>query len=427
MDISRRSMLAALGLGAVGTVAGCSTGGQTTSAATGPPEGEITFLTAIFEGATGKQTLEGDLLKTFKENNPDVTVKVDYTDYSHLNEKITTALASGLMPDVVTLGVGWIEPFAYKKAIAPLPEELATRYDYEKRVLAPSRYSGTLYALPIVLDTRMVLYRKDFFAKAGITSTPKTFDELRSFSKQLAVTSGGKVKRAGFDPFSIDLRQCWENFLFAGGGTMFSDDGKTVAFDQAAGVAALQLFLDLIGDKSASYDLKAAEGQPSTIQQGISAMMMANNSLWVNLQQQSPDLIEKDAIGAFVLADKQPALFQGGTLVSQSATTKHPAAARALVEFLGSPDVILPACEQRGAVPAVKSLKDSKYVKANKLVSFAMENLDKAASEGGTPAWMQIREKIKPTLESAVVGQQGAKEAIDQLAGIASDAIGRLG
>jgi multiple sugar transport system substrate-binding protein len=39
---------------------------------------------------------------------------------------------------------------------------------------------------------------------------------------------------------------------------------------------------------------------------------------------------------------------------------------------------------------------------------------------------MEIREKIKPTLETAIVGQQTAEQAIAQLAGIADDAIARL-
>lgn len=427
MDVSRRTLLAALGLGALGTAAGCSSGTGTTGSADGPAGGEITFLTAIFEGATGKETLEGKLLPKFKESHPDVTVKVDYTTYSALNEKITTGLASGLMPDVLTLGVGWIEPFAHKKAIAPLPDELGTRYDYQERVLKPSTFDGKLYALPIVLDTRFVAYRKDHFAEAGIKETPKNFAELRETAKQLARTEGGKLTRAGLDPFSIDLRQCWETFLFAGGGELFSADGREVRFNSEAGVGALQYFLDLVADGSASFDLKTAEGQPSTLQQGAASMMMVNNSLWINLEEESPELIKDDRIGSFVLTGTRPALFQGGTLVAQSASSKNAAAARALVEFLGSPDVVLPACEQRGAVPGMADLADSEYVKGNAFVDFALSNLDQAYSEGGTPAWMEIREKIKPTLESAVVGQQSAQQAIEQLAGVANEAIGRLG
>lgn len=426
MELSRRSLLTALGLGALGGAAACSGGGGTAGSADGPPQGEITFLTAIFEGATGKETLEGELLPKFRERYPDVTVKVDYTTYSALNEKITTGLASGLMPDVLTLGVGWVEPFAFKKAIAPLPEELGTRHQYQERVLRPSRFEDTLYALPIVLDTRFIAYRKDHFAEAGITDTPKNFDQLRAAAKQLARTEGGKLTRAGIDPFSVDLRQCWETFLFAAGGDLFSADGREVRFDGEAGVGALQFLLDLVADGSASFDLKTAQGQPSTLQQGTASMMVVNNSLWINIEAESPELIEDDKIGTFVLTGTRPAMFQGGTLVAQSATSKQPAAARALVEFLGSPEVVLPACEQRGAVPGMEELADSDYVKNNQFVSFALSNLDQAYSEGGTPAWMEIREKIKPTLESAVVGQQTAQQAIEQLAGVAAEAIGRL-
>lgn len=428
MEFSRRNFLAAMGLGTATVLAGCATtsgSGAPAADASGPAQGDITFLCALFEGATGKETLEGNLLKQFKEKYPDVNVTVDYTDYGSLNEKITTGLASGLMPDVVTLGVGWIPAFAYKNAIAPLPESLATRYTYEERVLEPSRFDGKLYALPMVLDTRIAAYRKDFFEEAGIKDTPKDWAELREMAKELTVRdAGGRVERVGFDPFSIDLRQCWETLLFGNSGQLFSPDGREVLFDGPEGVAALQLFLDMIKDGSADFALKTEVGQPTSLQQGTSAIMMTNNSLYVQLQQQSPELIDK--IGTFVMGNTAPAMLQGGTMISQSASSKNPAAARALVEFLGSPDAVLVAAEQRGSVPAISDLIDSDYVKGNPMVAFAVENLDKAWSEGGTPAWMEIREKIKPTLETAVVGQQTAEQAIAQLAGIADDAIARL-
>ena len=429
MEYTRRSVLTTLGLGAFAAATGCSASpsGDGQAAAEGPAEGEITLLTPIYEGSTGKQLLEGKLLPAFKQKNPNVTVKVDYTTYDALNEKITTALAGGLMPDVVMLGVGWIPPFAHKKALASLPDDLGKRFKYEDRVLEPCRYDGKLYALPLILDTRIVVYRKDMFAEAGIKQPPKDWTELRAMAKELARADGsGKLTRAGFDPFSIDLRQCWETFLFANDGNLFDESGQEVKFNDDRGVEALQLFLDVIKDKSGDYSFKAAAGQPSTLAQGRSAMMMANNSLWVQLQQQSPELLKDDKVGAFILTNRVPAMFQGGTLVARSASSKHAAAAQALVEFLGTPDTILPTAAQRGAVPGVQDLQSSDYVQKNGFVKLALGNMDKARSEGGTPAWMEIREKIKTTLETAVVGQRTAKEALDELAKLSKEAISRL-
>ncbi|MFE2019004.1 ABC transporter substrate-binding protein [Streptomyces sp. NPDC059499] len=422
MELTRRSVLAAIGAGtATAALAGCGGGSTAAGSADGPAEGEITLLTPIYEGANGKTLLEQEILGGFRKKYPDVKVNVDYTTYAQLNEKITTGLAGGLLPDVLMMGVGWIPPFAAKKAIAELPESLATAHDYEKRVLEPSRYDGKLYALPVVLDTRIVVYRKDHFAEAGIKKTPANWAELRAVAKQL--TKDGRV---GFDPFSIDLRQCWETFLFANGGQLFSADGKKVLFTDARGVEALQFFKDLIKDGSADYAKKTDAGAPSNVQTGRASMMMSTSALWVQAKEQNPELIEGDKLGAFVLANRRPAMLQGGTLVTQSARSKHPAAARALVEYLASPDSILGAAEQRGSVPGLRDLNESGYVKENQFVDLSLQNLEHAVSEGGTAAWMEIREKIKPTLEPAIVGGQSAKDAIAELGRLAEAAIGRM-
>lgn len=421
MELNRRSVLAALGAGAATVLTGCGSGSGGDTGAEGAAEGEIRLLTPIFEGADGKQTLEKDILGGFRQKYPDVKVSVDYTTYLQLNEKITTGLAGGLLPDVLMMGVGWIPPFAAKKAIAELPESLTSPYDYEERVLEPSRYGGKLYALPVVLDTRIVVYRKDHFAAAGIRETPADWAELRAMARQLT-----KDDRVGFDPFSIDLRQCWETFLFANGGELFSSDGKKVLFTGGRGVEALQFFKDLIKDGSADYAQKTELGAPSNIQTGRASMMMSTSALWKQLQDQNPDLIEGDKVGAFVLRNRKAAMLQGGTLVTQSARSSHPAAARALVEYLASPDAILAAAEQRGSVPGLRDVGSSDYVKDNKFVGFSLRSLGDACSEGGTPAWMEIREKIKPTLEPAVLGDTSAADAIAELGRLADDAIARM-
>src|SRR5579884_2612421 len=100
--LTRRAALGALGLAAL---TGCGAGPHPIGAPTGPAEGAISLITPIFQGAEGKRLLESVLLAEFRRRYPRVSVSVDYSDYDVLNAKITTALTSGVSPDVIMLGV----------------------------------------------------------------------------------------------------------------------------------------------------------------------------------------------------------------------------------------------------------------------------------------------------------------------------------
>ena len=424
MRITGRSLIA---LGLVLSLAACGVGTPNKPQATEEVSGPIRMVTPIFEGADGQQVLDG-LLAKFKSKYPKVTVTVDYTSYGKLNEKLTTSIASGRPYDVMLMGVGWVPPFAAKNVLADLGEDQAALLQrFNQRVVDPGVYQGKVYGLPIMLDTRFGIYRKDIFAEAGLTGPPKTFDEMRDMARKLTRRdAAGKLTRAGLDILSQDIRQVFETILWANGGDLFTPDGK-VAFNSDKGIGALQFMTDVIRtDKSIDFGYTqpgAATGVP--LVQGRAAMMLGHNNTWQEIQENAPDLIKNDKIGFFVITNERPAMFQGGTIGTVSAKSQSPAAAKALVHFLAEPDAALAANQQRGNVPALKSLESSDYVKGNAAVQFAMQNLNVAYSEGGSPAWLEIRNEFKATIESALLGKQTPKQALDALAAKAQQAIDR--
>jgi raffinose/stachyose/melibiose transport system substrate-binding protein len=60
---------------------------------------------------------------------------------------------------------------------------------------------GKVYAMPVAVLPGGFFYSKDLFAKAGITSTPKTLDDLNA-----AVT---KLKAAGIAPIALGAKDAW--------------------------------------------------------------------------------------------------------------------------------------------------------------------------------------------------------------------------
>jgi multiple sugar transport system substrate-binding protein len=428
MSIRRRSVLRLVAAAAAGVIALTACGGPAPGGGgDGDVSGEISLLTPIFERADGAAALEQQLA-AFRERYPGVTVKPDYTSYSKLNEKLTTSIASGQPYDVMLMGVGWIPPFAAKGVLADLgqdPAELRSRF-YGPAVDA-GVYRGTVYALPIMMDTRIGIYRKDLFAAAGITEPPKNFAELREYGRRLTQRApDGTLRVAGLDVLGIDPRQAFLTMLWAAGGELFAPDGS-VAFDSPAGVAALQTMADVIRvDHSEDIGWTQPDSPTGNVMaQGRAAMLVGHHNFWTAIQQQAPDLIAQDKLGFFVIQDARPAMFQGGTLATVAARSKHPAAAKALAEFLASDGPALVANQQRGNLPALKSLESSPFVQQNAAIRFATQHFDDAHSEGGVPQWLEIRDKFKPAVESALLGRKTPQQALDDLAAEAGAALGQ--
>jgi multiple sugar transport system substrate-binding protein len=425
MTIRHRSVLRIVAAAAAGLVALAACGGPAPGGGDGAVSGEISLLTPIFEEADGHAVLEQQLA-VFKQQYPDVTVRPDYTSYSKLNEKLTTSIASGQPYDVMLMGAGWIPPFAEKGVLADLqkdPAQLASQY-YEG-ALAPGMHEGKVYGLPIMMDTRIGIYRKDLFAQAGITEPPKNFGQLREYGKRLTQRNpDGTLAVAGLDVLGIDPRQEFLTLLWAAGGELFAPDGSP-AFNSPAGVEALQTMTDVI-QVDRSEDIGWAEPNSKTgnvMAQGRVAMMIGHHNFWTAIQKENPDMIARDQLGFFVIQEERPAVFQGGTLATVAAQSKLPAAAKALAEFLASEGPALAANQQRGNIPALKSLESSDFVQQNKAIQFAMQHFDSVHSEGGVPQWLDIRDKFKPAIESAMLGQKSPQQALDDLAAEASAAL----
>lgn len=422
---------AALSIALVGCGGGTGTddGEDGTNAGGDGVSGELTLLTPIYEGTEGNRLLEEELLPAFYEEYPDVSVTVDYTTYGSLNEKLTTAVASGLVPDVMMMGVGWIEAFADNGIIAPLDELGLTAEslaeDYTPQIIEGGTVNGSLYALPIMLDARFACARMDLLAEAGFDAPPASWEELREYAVALTERdAGGTLQRAGFDMLSMDLRQMYEVFLFSAGGSLFNDDITEPAFNSPEGVAALEFLTDLMNeDRVEDIGFSSSDAEVHPLLNDRAAMGLCHNNLWVQLQDAAPDLAEQ--IQPFLIHGTEPGMFFGGTLATVAASSDHQEAALALTQFLAGPEASLAANEQRGNVPALTELLDSDYVQSNPLVQFAMENLDVAQREGGPPQWLEIRGDFAPAVESALLGQKSPQQALDDLAEAARAAMGR--
>jgi multiple sugar transport system substrate-binding protein len=412
-----------------------------------PKAGELTkdnitlrLLTPIFPGEQGKKDFEDTLLADWKKKYPNITVQVDYIpSYGTLNEKLTTAFASGQPPDVFTLGVGWYEAFASKDQVLALDPYITKETeldDYYQGAVDAAKWDGKLYGIPYVMDLRLIVYRKDMFQEAGLdpNKPPTTWDELRDYAMKLTKRdAAGKLQRAGLDVIQVGLqgsespRQHWYRFLWEAGGDLFTPDLKASAFNSKAGVEALEFWVNLI-QKDKVTDIGFGTGIPNTSLMSVdkAAMAMVHNRYYETELKTKPELAAKIGVVPPLkrTADGKQGEFVGGSYWSIAKSTKYPKEAWALVSYLTTKDKALQGNIMRGAVPPRKSLATSDYVKGNFLVKAAMDQyLPVSKKEGGPTSWLEIRSAFDPALQEAMVGKKTPKQALDELAAKADDII----
>lgn len=158
-----------------------------------------------------------DILQPFKDENPNVSVEMDYTAPDQYANKIKLLSSTGELPDVFAAQGPYLADFTKQGLTMDLTDILKTNaYDKEKpwgetiqkslmenvRTLydASLQKSGKDFGVPFGAISVVVVYNKAIFEKVGITA-PKTWDEFMS--------NNTKLKEAGYIPFSFTEKVGW--------------------------------------------------------------------------------------------------------------------------------------------------------------------------------------------------------------------------
>ena len=140
---------------------------------------------------TEQQTTAVDkIIKDFEALHPGVTVKVEQRAIDAHKEALRTSLGTDAAPDVYLMwaGFGLGGEFVNAGNSQDLSKDYQ-RYGWESRFVAPALGAATQYGgyngVPFNLHGQVLYYRKADFQKAGITTNPKTYDELLAASDKL--------------------------------------------------------------------------------------------------------------------------------------------------------------------------------------------------------------------------------------------------
>jgi len=209
---------------------------------------EIEYWQYFFEA---RITAMDKLIENFQAANPGITVKTNHFPYADYRTKVAAAIPAGEGPDVVQLFYGWLNDYVDAELIQPLPASAISPEMIDKEffpMVQAMKRDGEYMALPTAVRSLALFYNQRLFDEAGIEAPPANLDELVETAKKLTKKDdAGNLTQVGITTgMTAQDHHWWREVLIRQfGGQPYSDDNKTVNYNNEAGQKALQFYIDL--------------------------------------------------------------------------------------------------------------------------------------------------------------------------------------
>lgn len=365
------------------------------------------------------------LVDKFNQTHPDIQVESLYVGQQDQQmPKILAAVVGNAPPDLLWFNPTITGQLVELGALIPIDEMLANspvKEEIDPTLYSSMEYQGKLWSVPFATNNVGIFYRPSLFQAAGITQTPRTWEEFRQVAKQLTrdLNGDGRIDQYGmFLPlgkgeFTVFT---WLPFMWSSGGELVSGDGHNAAAvilqDNQGAIAALQFWRNLIQDGSTLLSSPERGYETDPLLSGQVAMQI--NGPWNLGQFQATDI----DFGVFPLpVNQQPSTSIGGeNLFFFKTTSERQKAAFKFAEYTMSEEFQTALALEAGYLPInLKSRESSKYqefVKKLPQVQVFLEQAKHGRSRPIFPGYNRISDSVGRAVESVLLGESSPVEAL---------------
>lgn len=384
-----------------------------------------------------REPLMQAIIDEFQGEFPNIVVNSLVQPWDRRDEQVVTALSGGDPPEVLMATRQEIVQFASLGTIVPITahaEEAGLDLErYYPSEISSMWWNEELYSLPMPTaggETGIAFYNKDLFTEAGLDpeAVPATWAELDEAAAALTV----RADNGAIDVLGVDIGTGGDVFLawlYTNGGTLYSEDMRTIAFNSEQGKQTLQWQFDFLtrhyGDQQTYADFFAnttGESGEDPLYQGRLGLTHRNVSQFFHMSNLAPDLNYGVGLRAYN-ADNADATSQGvagltfgwGYVIPAGLDPDVEAAAfewvrRITYDEQGACRFVL---DQARPSPLQDCNENPAYTEANPHWDVVLDALSKDVAVGIVPPQTRILTTLTDYVDLALYGEIDPSEALD--------------
>lgn len=185
---------------------------------------ERVVLNLSYYSAMGSGEAIEDIVNSFMEKHPGITITTERSNWSGHYEKLRAELAAGEGPDIYLLDGVFVDQYAHNGLIEDLTEFSKEIDEKSYLGIEELRYSdGRLYAIPQGIQVDVLYYNKDMFDEAGLEYPNEDWTLMDLEEASIKLTTDN---RYGFSLPPNHIRYSWYPIIRQFGGDILDRDRR---------------------------------------------------------------------------------------------------------------------------------------------------------------------------------------------------------
>lgn len=377
-----------------------------------PQAGEKQVLTFWhFWSEPNQQKIIKELITEFEKDN---NCKVETTELSWGDGKIKlfAAFNSNTAPDVMDLGSDWIAQFSSAGILADLSASPFNFKRFDTFFIQPSLWNGKYYAVPWVVNSRVLFYNKELFKKVGLPEDgPKTLQDIYTFAEKINSIQGVYgIGVNGSDPHRLYKKIVPFMWIYNGG---IFDNENHLKLNTAQNAQAFEYYLSL----SRVGIIETQKKLDDMFARGELGMWLSGSWLLEKIKNVNPLLNYSVMVIPGLEAGKPGISFAGGEYLSINKNAKNRELAEKFISFLTKGENALRFCKEvpEAGFPADINFYNDKYYNTLPFMPIFADQLKYARMTPVHPKWLDIESALENSIVEVLYGKKSSWESLNEL------------